>query len=71
MTRKTVDIALIIPDASPILTLARINRLDLFDTFNAPIQIVDQVHYEITKPINDPESRVSSWLQRKSNWLWV
>jgi hypothetical protein len=42
MTRKIVDIAVIIPDASPVLTLARINRLDLFETFSAPIEIVDQ-----------------------------
>jgi len=60
MTRKIVDIAVIIPDASPVLTLARIHRLDLFETFSAPIEIVDQVHYEITKPANDPEGRVAA-----------
>jgi hypothetical protein len=42
MTRKIVDIAVIIPDASPVLTLARINRLDLFETFSPPIEIVHQ-----------------------------
>jgi hypothetical protein len=42
VARRTVDVAVIIPDASPVLTLARIGRLDLFDTFTAPIHIVDQ-----------------------------
>jgi len=71
MTRKIVDIAVIIPDASPVLTLARIHRLDLFETFSAPIEIVDQVHYEITKPANDPEGRVAAWLQRMGNRIRI
>jgi hypothetical protein len=29
MARKHVDVAVIIPDASPVLTLARIERVDL------------------------------------------
>jgi predicted nucleic acid-binding protein len=60
MSRRPVDVAVIIPDASPVLTLARIGRLDLFDTFSAPIQIVDQVRYEITKPTNDPDGMVAA-----------
>ena len=42
MTRKIVDVAVIIPDASPVLTLARIGRVDLLGSFAAPIKIVDQ-----------------------------
>jgi hypothetical protein len=61
----------IIPDASPVLTLARIDRLDLFDTFSAPIQIVDQVHYEITKVANDPEGRVAAWLKQSGNRITI
>ncbi|HJU18707.1 MAG TPA: hypothetical protein VJ770_19825 [Stellaceae bacterium] len=49
------------------LTLARVGRLDLFETFSAPIHIVDQVHYEITKPANDPEGKVAAWLRRMGN----
>jgi hypothetical protein len=64
-------VAVIIPDASPVLTLARIGRLDLFDFFSAPIQIVDQVHYEITKAANDPEGRVAAWLGRMGNRIAI
>jgi len=71
MRRKKVDVAVIIPDASPILTLSRIGRLDLFDTFTAPIQIVDQVHYEITRTANDPDGKVAAWLKRKGNQITV
>ena len=47
MARRKVDVAVIIPDASPVLTLARIGRLDLLNIFEAPIHIVDQVHYVV------------------------
>ena len=43
MVRKIFDVAVIIPDASPVLTLARIGGLDLLGAFQAPIRIVDQV----------------------------
>ena len=71
MARKDVDVAVIVPDASPVLTLARIGRLDLFDTFAAPIQIVDQVAYEITKAANDPQGRVAAWLARMGNRIAI
>jgi len=71
MTRRTVDIAVIIPDASPVLTLARIDRLDLFETFSVPIEIVDQVHDEITRSANDPGGRVSAWLLRMGNRIRI
>jgi hypothetical protein len=50
VARRIGDVAVIIPDASPVLTLARIERVDLLGSFSVPVRIVDQVHYEITKP---------------------
>ena len=71
MTRRTVDVAVIIPDASPILTLSRIARLDLLTTFAIPIRIVDQVHFEVTKPANDPRGEVSTELGRMHNQIEI
>jgi len=71
MARKAVDVAVIIPEASPVITLARIDRLDLFETFTAPIQIVDQVRYEISKPANDPNGKVAAWLGRMWNQIVI
>ena len=65
--KKRADVALIIPDASPVLTLARFDRVDLLLAFNVPVKIVDQVHNEITKPENDIEGHVSAFLQRHGN----
>lgn len=56
---------------SPVLTLARVDRLDLLTTFNVPIKIVDQVHYEITKPQNDPDGRVAAFLRRHGNSIEI
>jgi hypothetical protein len=50
MRRKIVDVAVIIPDASPVLTLASLGRIDLLDRFSVPVRIVDQVYFEITNP---------------------
>jgi hypothetical protein len=55
MAGRTGDVAVIIPVASPVLTLARIGRTDLLGSFTVPVRIVDQVRYEITKPENDPK----------------
>lgn len=71
MSRKTVDVAVIIPDASPVLTLARIGRIDLLGSFSVPVQVVDQVHYEITKPENDPKGEVAAGLKRLHNRLEI
>jgi hypothetical protein len=72
MARRTVDVAIIIlPDASPVLTLARIGRLDLFATFTAQIHIVDQVGYEITRPANDLKGEVRAWLKRMGNRIMI
>jgi hypothetical protein len=71
MARRAVEVAVIIPDASPVLTLARVDRLDLFETFLAPIHIVDQVHYEITRMPNDPAGAVVAWLTRMGNRITI
>jgi hypothetical protein len=62
MPRKIVDVAVIIPDASPVLTLTGLGRIDLLGRFSTPIRIVDQVYYEITKPANDPRGEVVAGL---------
>ena len=69
MTRKVVDVAVIIPDASPVLTLARIGRIDLLGSFTVPIKIVDQVFYEITKTQNDPKGEVGAALKKLHNQI--
>ncbi len=71
MIRKTVDVAVVIPDASPILTLARIGRLNLLGSFTVPIKIVDQVYFEITKLENDPRGEVTLALTRLHNRIEV
>ncbi len=38
MARRAVDVAVIIPDASPVLTLARIGRTDLLGSFTVPVR---------------------------------
>ena len=71
MIRKTIDIAVILPDASPVLTLARIGRVDLLGLFGVPIRIVDQVHYEVTKPQNDPLGEVAAGLAQLHNQIEI
>jgi hypothetical protein len=71
MSKKGVDVAVIIPDAGPILTLARVDRLDLLQTFTVPIHVVDQVYYETTKPQNDPKGRAAAWLKRMHNQIVI
>ena len=69
--KPTVDVAVIIPDASPLLTLARIDRLDLLATFRVPIHIVDQVVYEVSKPEHDPSGKITAFLKRSSNQIQI
>jgi hypothetical protein len=71
LTRWIVDVAVIIPDASPVLTLARIGRVDLIGTFSVPVRVVDQVHYEITTRENDPDGVVAAGLQRLHNQIEI
>jgi hypothetical protein len=69
--KKSVDVAVIIPDASPILTLARVRRLDLLERFDVPVHIVDQVHYEVTRPENDIDGEVGRYLLRQHNMITI
>ena len=69
--KKLVDVVVIIPDASPILTLARIGRLDLLELFDVPIHIVDQVLFEITKPAHDPDGAIGGTLKRLGNRISI
>ena len=62
---------MIIPDASPVLTLVRIGRLDLLGSFTVPVRIVDQVHYEITKPENDTNGEAAAGLARLHNQIEI
>ena len=71
MPRKIVDVAVIIPEASPVLTLAGVGRIDLPGRFSVPIRIVDQVYDEITKPANDPRGEVAAGLRRLHNQIEV
>jgi len=71
MARKVVDVAVIIPDASPVLTLGRIGRIDLLASFSVPIKIVDQVLFEITKLDNDPSGEVAAALNRLHNQIEI
>ena len=65
--KQIVDVKVIIPDSSPIMTLDRIGRLDLLGRFKVPVHIVDQVHYEVTKPDNDPTGQIAEGLKKLGN----
>ena len=69
--KKLVHVTIIIPDASPVLTLARLGRLDLLERFKAPVHIVDQVEYEITKPENDPTGTTAEFIKRHANTIRI
>jgi hypothetical protein len=71
VARRTVDVAVIIPDASPVLTLARIGRIDLLGSFSVPVRIVDQVNFEIRRHENDPKGEVAAALARLHNQIEV
>jgi hypothetical protein len=71
VARRTVDVDVIIPNASPVLTLARIDRVDLLGSFTVPVRIVDQVHYEVTKSENDPKGEVAAALRRLHNQIEI
>jgi hypothetical protein len=65
--RKRGAITVIIPDASPLLTLARVGRLDVFRHFVVPIQIVDLVKEEALRPVNDVTENVKRWFDTLPN----
>lgn len=69
--KQIVDVAVILSDASPIMTLQHIGRLDVIALFNVPIHIVDHVHWEVTKPENDPTGEIAATLKRLGNRIEI
>jgi hypothetical protein len=69
--KQIVDVAVILADASPIRTLHRIGRLDVLSLFNLTIHIVDHVHWEVTKPENDPDGSIAAALFKLGNQIQV
>lgn len=67
MARERKTIKVIIPDASPLLTLARVGRLDVFRHFVVTIQIVDVVKEEALRPTNDVTGNVRKWFDALPN----
>jgi hypothetical protein len=51
--------------------LARIGRIDPLSSFTVPIKMVDQVHYEITRPENDPKGDIAAALDRLHNYIEI
>jgi hypothetical protein len=67
VARERRAIKVIIPDASPLLTLGRIGRLDVFRHFVVTIQIVDVVKEEAMRRINDVTGNVRTWFNALPN----
>jgi hypothetical protein len=63
--RKTIKV--IIPDASPLLTLARVGRLDVLRHFVVTIQVVDVVKEEALRPVNDVTGNLRKWFDALPN----
>jgi hypothetical protein len=42
-------VTLIIPDAGPLISLGKVNRLDILLKLDLPIYIIDQVYFEVTR----------------------
>ena len=67
MARKSVPTTLIVPDASPLVTLGRVGRLDVLSLFTVPIHIVDVVLEEARRARNDPSGAVRLWWDTRPN----
>lgn len=50
------SVVLVIPDAGPLISLGRANRLDLLAKLGLPIYVIDQVAYETTRMIEKPDA---------------
>lgn len=66
-------IRLVIPDSGPLISLARIGRLDLIDRFRCPILITDVVEMELLDgPADGPDaSAVKDWLGNRGNRIQI
>jgi len=67
MARRNVPVSLIIPDASPLLSLGRAGHLDVLNVFIIPVHIVDVVAEEAKRPVNDTNGAVRAWLDGAPN----
>ncbi len=54
MEKKTIKI--LIPDTGPLITLEKINRLDLLTLPNLQIEVVDAVYIELVNPSHNNEA---------------
>lgn len=68
-----IMIALVLPDTGPLISLARIDRLDLFDRFQCPTLITDAVHFElmVATPRAPEHMALSLWMTSHGNQLRV
>jgi hypothetical protein len=66
-------IRLVIPDSGPLISLARIGRLDLIDRFRCPILITDVVEMELLDgPPDAPDAPVfKDWLGGRGNRIQI
>ena len=67
MVRKRVPTKLIVPDASPLVTLGRVGRLDVLSLFTVPVHVVDVVLEEARRPRNDTSGAVRRWWEMRPN----
>ena len=64
-----MTLELVIPDSGPLISLGRIERLDLLDRFNCPIVITDMVADEVLRGMpGAPDAAVfSAWFRHGGN----
>lgn len=64
-------IKVLIPDSGPLISLAKINRLDILDRFKCPILITDVVEIEVTNGPDDlPDIPIlKEWIKQGGNKL--
>lgn len=63
-----MTVVLVIPDAGPLISLGKIDRLDILLTLGHPIYVVDQVRYEVTKDKRFADaSRIEGFMRDHAN----
>ena len=62
---------IVIPDSGPLMSLGRINRLDLLDRFACPILITDMVADEVLRGMpGAPDALVfKDWFEHRGNQI--
>lgn len=69
MTRRVV---LLVPDAGPLISLGRIDRLSLLLLLKLPIYLVDQVVYEVTRdPRFSDAQRIQAFIDQNASTVRV